>query len=172
VNPVFNTVDDVPSRYSTSPAANSDVEMLDVASDKPVKEKMEENKVDELVATMKAKADKKSAEERIKANIKASIGDHLKANPKPKRKSGLTDSEDDNDTDNSKLIVTNVAAINDNATAGAQIDRGQTTSTISVPESSPALTTPTPTATTYTSATTASADFDAAQLLLGLGRKT
>jgi hypothetical protein len=168
---VFNCVDNVPSRYSKPAPSNDDVEMLDVAADKSTKDKKEENKVDELVAKMNAEADKKLAEEKIKANIKANIGDHLKANPKPKRKSDLTDSENDNDNDNSEFTVTNVAAINDNATAGAQIDREQMSSPVSVTESSPPFTTHTPTVTTYTSATTVPADLDAAQLLLGLGRK-
>jgi hypothetical protein len=160
-NAVSGSSNDTPSHESTLAAASSDVEMHGAVSGTTAEAKKEEHKFDELVAKMKAEADRKAAEEKVKVNIKA--------NPKPKRKSDSTDAEMDNDNDNAKLTITNVAVIDDNATAGAQIERDQTMSPMSVTEFSPAPTTPSPAATTYTSATTAPADLDAAQLLLGLG---
>jgi hypothetical protein len=92
------------------------------------------------LADMKAKAE---ADKKMKTNIKSNIGRHLKANPKPKLK--VTDNASD-------IFMTDT---NDTATSPLA-----TSST--APAAAPTV--------TYTSAPTASADLDAAQLLLGLRR--
>lgn len=162
-NAVSSTTNHTASLSSTTPAAEDDVQMVDVVAEKAVEEKTEENKVEGLDTKFKSDADMKT-EEKIKAAIKANIDGHLKANPKPKPRISTPAFFAPENDNNSNTTVTDVAA-------NYNISKPPTPPPTAIPRNSATTPQATTTYTTATTATTASADLDAAQLLLGLGRK-